>query len=289
MPSRPARPLDHCVLPTASLAAARDRLAALGFTVAPQGLHPFGTANACVYLADGTFLEPLAVADSGETAAASKSGNVFTARDSGFRDRVGQEGFSALVFGTSDARADHAEFVGAGISAGPILDFSRPFVDAAGNSDTASFRLAFAADTRAPDALFFTCERVNAPAVDRSALQKHANGVQRINSILLEAPQPGAFVDILASVVRADPVETADGFRFAAANGDVFLAGTAGRNASEAPGLRLAGIVFGVTSLAHMATLLDASGIPYAADGRLTVAAARGQGALFAFEPFSAP
>ena len=57
------KPLDHVVLPVADLGVARARLTALGFTVAPDGLHPFGTANCCVYLADGTFLEPLAVGD----------------------------------------------------------------------------------------------------------------------------------------------------------------------------------------------------------------------------------
>ncbi|RVA54992.1 VOC family protein, partial [Mesorhizobium sp. M7A.F.Ca.CA.001.08.1.1] len=56
-------PLDHLVLPTQSLEVARARLAALGFVVAPTGIHPFGTENCCVFLADGTYLEPLSVGD----------------------------------------------------------------------------------------------------------------------------------------------------------------------------------------------------------------------------------
>ena len=56
-------PLDHLVLPTASLDVARARLTSLGFVVAPTGIHPFGTENCCVFLADGTYLEPLAVGD----------------------------------------------------------------------------------------------------------------------------------------------------------------------------------------------------------------------------------
>jgi hypothetical protein len=56
-----AHPLDHLVLPTGSLDAVRSRLSSLGFIVAPTGIHPFGTENACVFLADGTYLEPLAV------------------------------------------------------------------------------------------------------------------------------------------------------------------------------------------------------------------------------------
>jgi hypothetical protein len=53
-PTTGTHPLDHLVLPTGSLEVARARLAALGFVVAPTGIHPFGTENCCVFLADGT-------------------------------------------------------------------------------------------------------------------------------------------------------------------------------------------------------------------------------------------
>jgi hypothetical protein len=288
MPDRKARPIDHCVLPTADLAVARQRLAALGFTVAPNGLHPFGTENCCVYFADSTFLEPLAVADQAKADSASTRGNVFTARDAAFRYRLGKEGFSALVFGTLDASADHREFIRAGISAGRILNFSRPFIDAAGRSDTASFKLAFAADLRAPDAFFFTCERVNAPAVDRSALQKHNNGVRRIKAIVLEAPKPADFAAFLQHVVGSGPEETPDGLRFSAANGDVLVRRSAKQRTLPKSGLRLTEIVFGVESLAKPKSALAVSAIPHNADkGRLTVAPAAGQGATFVFEALS--
>src|SRR5436190_12620545 len=150
-PASQARPLDHVVLPVADLAAARARLTALGFTVAPDGVHPFGTANCCVYLRDGTFLEPLAIGDAAQASASALGGNVFTARDAAYRRAVGNDGFSALVITTADAGADQAAFAAAGLSAGEILEFSRPFVGAAGARDTASFRLAFAADRHAPD------------------------------------------------------------------------------------------------------------------------------------------
>lgn len=275
------RPIDHCVLPTADLSVARKRLTALGFTVAPNGVHPFGTENCCVYFADGTFLEPIAVANAAAAAAASQDGNVFTVRDAAYRSRVGQEGFSALVLGTDDARRDHDDFVRSGISAGSILEFSRPFVDASGRSDTASFRLAFAADRRAPEALFFTCERVHAPAVDRSALQRHANGVRRIQAVVLEALDPSDFADVLGQVVGAAPTETSEGFRFAAANGDLLLRAAA--NARS--GLNLAEIAFGVHDVDALEALITAADIEHTTrSGRLTVAPAAGQGATFAFE-----
>jgi hypothetical protein len=139
------RLLDHCVLPVPSLAVARKRYEALGFTVAPQGTHPFGTINSCVYFADDTFLEPLAVGDAAKVRDAIGSRNVFVARDALYRQAIGEDGFSALVFKTDDAKADHAGFEEADVSAGPVLDFSRAFVDPTGKSGKVSFRLAFAA------------------------------------------------------------------------------------------------------------------------------------------------
>ncbi|MBW8910040.1 MAG: VOC family protein, partial [Mesorhizobium sp.] len=70
-------PLDHLVLPTGSLDVARTRLTALGFVVAPVGVHPFGTENACVFFADGTYLEPLAIGNEQVADRAIGEGNVF--------------------------------------------------------------------------------------------------------------------------------------------------------------------------------------------------------------------
>ena len=154
---REARAIDHAVLPVESLEEARERLSALGFTVAPDGVHPFGTENACVYFSDGTFLEPLAIAQREDCEATAQEGNVFTARDQAFRFRCGENGFSAVAFASDDAKRDQKAFRKAGFSAGKKLKFKRKFTDAKGKSGNVEFRLAFAADLRAPDAFFFTC------------------------------------------------------------------------------------------------------------------------------------
>ncbi len=278
------RPLDHCVLPTADLDVARDRLTRLGFTVAPNGLHPFGTENCCVYFADGTFLEPLAVADQAKTDEAARQGNVFIARDRDWRGRHGEEGFPALVFASMDADDDHARFSQAGVSAGDRLSFSRPFVDASGKQDVASFKLAFAADRRAPDAYFFACERVNAPAVDRSALQRHANGVSRTRAVRLEARAPREFSVLLSALTGSAGVETASGLRFPASNGDVLVERSTDAALADT-GLLLRGIVFGVASLADVDALLTEGGVAHTLQqGRIIVPPAPGQGAQFIFE-----
>jgi hypothetical protein len=298
----PPRRIDHCVLPVADLGIARRRLTSLGFLVAPDGAHPFGTANCCVYLADGTFLEPLAQADDRDEREAARRGNMFTARDLAYRYRNGEEGFSALVFDTEDAAADHAEFVEAGFSGGNILDFSRGFTDASGKTDKASFRLAFAADWRAPDCFFFTCQRVRVPVVDRSALQRHGNGATRIKGIVLAGPHGSDFADFVLTAANVASAEVDRGAtRIKAENAVIELLegramkdrfgvslpvdrGPADRGPAD-QGLRLHAIRFGVREMGQTEALLRNAGIIYEKrDGGLVVHPAPGQGAIFVFE-----
>lgn len=193
------RPFDHLVLPVTGLAAARERLTRLGFTVAPDGFHPFGTANCCVFFRDGAFLEPLAIADQAGAEAA-QARNAFVRHDREFRARHGQEGLSAVVFGTRDVERDQRGFANAGVATGDTLEFARDFTTPDGARDRAAFRLAFAKSPEARDCLFFTCERVAVPRVDRSALLRHANGAAGIAGVLMTAPNPANHIGMLQQV-----------------------------------------------------------------------------------------
>ena len=182
---RPSRSADG------GLAVARARLAALGFTVAPIGIHPFGTANCCVFLADGTYLEPLAVAD----AAAARDRHCQLATSSSRVTRCSgrspaRRASRPWSCRTDDAAADHDRFEQANMSAGSMLDFSRAFVDPQGNSAVASFRLAFAAEALSRGAFAFSCQRINPPPSDRTVLQTHANGAVALSSIVAVSDDP---------------------------------------------------------------------------------------------------
>ncbi len=286
-----ARALDHLVLPTASLDTACERLGALGFTVAPEGVHPFGTVNACVFLDDGTFLEPLAVGDNAVAAAEVRRGNVFVARDAAFRFRNGEEGCSAVVFGSSNANADHAEFSGSGLSIGARLDFSRAFKTPDGDEGEASFRLAFAGDWRSPDCFFFTCERLNVPKVDRTALQAHANGVTAIREIILREAEPGAFSDFLESLCDTKPVADGAGLSVDLRGHRLSVLPPAeltrrfGIKAGHGRGLRPVAITFVAKDLVAVAQLLDQNGVAFERrENRIVVPPAPGQGTTFIFE-----
>ncbi|QPC93169.1 VOC family protein [Mesorhizobium sp. INR15] len=281
-------PLDHLVLPTQNLDTARARLAALGFIVAPTGVHPFGTENCCVFLSDGTYLEPLAVGDEHAAMAAIANGNVFVARDRTYRDSRGDEGFSALVLGTDSADSDHARYAEAGISAGEILSFSRAFADPSGKSDIASFKLAFAANDTQADAFLFACERVNAPKVDRTALQAHANGAEGMVEIIAVSDAPATQSRLVSIATGA--VEQS-GTIFHLPNATLTLLDPEAFEArfGLATGMpskfRFAAIVFSVRSIDALSRLLAANAINHDIRGNgIIVRPAPGQGAAFVFQ-----
>jgi len=264
-------------MPTDSLGVARARLTALGFTVAPDGVHPFGTANCCVYFQDGTFLEPLVVADRAAAEKAVAGGNVFVARGPSFKVSYGDGDISAIVLGTDDALADHSAFVSAGLSIGPVLDFERAVRDSAGNADTAAFRLAFAAPRGEKQAFLFTCQRVRVPRVDRSALQRHPNGVAGIRSVEIWARGPASVGRDVARIANS----TFEDGVIQLANASMRLFYT---DVHYGDVFRPVSVTFAVNNLAETRRYLSETGVDYM-DGNdsLSVAPERGSGATFIF------
>lgn len=288
-PSSGTYPLDHLVLPTRSLDVARRRLASLGFTVAPTGIHPFGTENCCVFLADGTYLEPLAVSDPQAAMQAIVDGNVFVARDRLYRDVYGDEGFSAVVLGTGNADADQARFVDAGLSAGDTLSFSRAFTDTAGKSDVASFKLAFASGRGETDAFLFACERVNAPKVDHAALQAHANGAKGIVEIVAVSDRPVEQYRLISVAINAAAAEEQNGV-FPLPNATLSVLDPAsftsrfGLPSGPPTDLRFAAVVFSADRVDVTSRMLAANAIQHDIAGKdIVVRPAPGQGAAFIF------
>ncbi|NSL24367.1 VOC family protein [Agrobacterium tumefaciens] len=285
--------VDHLVLPVEVIGVAVKRLVSLGFTVAPEALHPFGTQNACVFFADGTYLEPLAIADPAKYNASIERGDVFTGRDVAFRQRDGQEGFSALVAKTEDALVDHERFRAAGLSAGDVFEFSRPVRMPDGSQGEAAFRLAFAASGAAADFFLFSCQRLQALPGDRTMLERHANGVTGLSEIVLFSGGDMKVAGFIETVFGCEGKRSPGGdMVFATGNASIRLTGKpafSGQalNAQDGNegGLRGAGIVFSSHDLAVTEAVLAANGVSCAkADGRLVVPAAPGQGVAFAFE-----
>lgn len=286
------RAIDHLVLPVVDLETSRDRMSRLGFTVAADARHPFGTENACVFFADDTYLEPLAVGSREDCLEAARIGNVFVARDLAFRFRRG-EGLSAIVVKTDDATADDRRYRDEGQSGGPVLEFSRQFRFPDGRSAEGAFRLAFAADLRSPDFFAFACERVNPIPADRGDLVVHANGAAGLRRIVLVEENPSDFQYLLEMVLdQRDVTAHSFGMAIEASNASVDVLTSEGCSAHYGldsrhleRGLLGAAVVVAVADLGVTEACLAANGVGYHKTGaRLVVAPEKGQGVTFAFE-----
>ena len=106
------RGINHLVLAGKDLDAMRGAYAALGFTVAPRGQHPFGTGNSVIQL-HGSYLELLAVTKPQDVVEHGRRSFSFSAFNRDYLKR--HEGFSMLVFDTPDAGADLASWQSAGL------------------------------------------------------------------------------------------------------------------------------------------------------------------------------
>ncbi|MBD8555677.1 VOC family protein [Rhizobium sp. CFBP 8762] len=274
--------VDHLVLPVNSLRTARKRLTQLGFTVAADAQHPFGTENACVFFADQTYLEPLAIASKPIYEHAASNGNAFVALDAMFRD-CRDEGLSSIAFASQDAVADHQWFSQQGISAGDLFEFARMMVLPDGRQGEGRFRLAFAKDENMAQFFSFTCQRVQPLPSDRGSLERHANGVTGLAKIDFRAAKPSLFAGYFERI--CGPVQTEEvGLSVEAQNLHLTIRAAPATEPSDG-GLIASRLVFKVEDLDMAQTLLRTNGVDYThKDRQLLVRQAPGQGVDFAFE-----
>jgi hypothetical protein len=200
------RPLDHLVLPVTTLALARSRLTGLGFTVAPDARHPFGTGNCCVFFGNRTYLEPITVLDRAAADLAAAEGAFFVRRVKGFVDGRG-EGFAMLAFRSKDAERDLRDFERAGLAAGPAFRFSRPAAQPDGSEAEVGVVLAYADDPRAPDATFFACQHLSPDALFAPAYLAHPNGALGVAAVAAVAEDPARFTDLLSAAAGSEIAE----------------------------------------------------------------------------------
>ncbi len=276
------RNLDHVVLPVPSLKLTRERFSQLGFTVAPDARHKFGSQNACVFFENGTFIEPLAVGHRETVEAAIVKGNPFLRRDMAYRFRNGHNGFSMVVFGDPDPKKERKAIKKAGWETGKLVTVRRPGV---------KVRVALGIDERSPDCSTFLCERPNGPPQFPEKLTKHTNGVVGISRVTLCEQLPEDFQYYLQTMARQREIRSHSfGMEFSLPNAKLSVLNRAGMRAhydADAPeqrGLRAVAFDLTVPSLDGVTTVLNESGVESRKVGdRLIVDPAPGQGALIAF------
>ncbi len=261
------RGLDHLVLVVDDLERARGVYERFGFTTTPRAVHPFGTENFLIQL-QGSFLEILAVADREKIKPHGPRSFSFAWAAMDFLKHG--EGMSALVFQSTDARADRADFLAAGLDASwENVDFSRGATLPDGNEVTVAFSLAFVTDPDMPQTVFFTCQQHAPEHFWKPAYQIHANGARRTAEAIMVAPDPAAHAGFFEGMhgpasVTIEP----DGLLVRTAAGEISMMTDPAfldRFGAEAPGAletaRFAGFRIEVGDLGETEAVLRSAGV----------------------------
>lgn len=277
------RNLDHVVLPVPNLEITRERFTQLGFTVAPDARHSFGSENANVYFHNGTFIEPLAIGHRETVEANMIKGNNFLRRDAAYRFRNGDNGFSCVVFGEPDPRKARKVFKREGYETGKIVKVKRPGVNV---------KIAFIIDPRAPDCTLFMCERPGGPPKFTSDVTDHANGAKGISRVTMYEHLPEDFQYYIQSASQQREVRSHSfGMDMALPNATLTTLNDDGMKAfyglNETPkgrGLRAMAFDVTVKSIDKVKDILKKNDVEAKMIGsRLVVESANGQGAILAF------
>lgn len=279
------RPVDHLVLPVTTLNLARSRLSALGFTVAPDAQHPFGSGNCCVFFQNRTYLEPITILDRAAADMAAAEGNIFVKRLKRFAERRRSEGFAMLALKSEDADRDSAAFAKAGLGSGRFA-FSRAAARPDGTEQEIGVRLAFAEQTEAPDAMFFTCQHLAPDALYQPGHLAHRNGALGVCGVTAVAENPADFHILLTAVTGQRELRSTSFGVEATVNGQEIAiltpAGFRARYGVEPPDLRR-GLLFAAFDLLVSDLDVAAKVMGAAAErreDRLVVKAAPGLGAV---------
>jgi hypothetical protein len=246
------------------LDAAGEAYARFGFTVGARNRHPWGTHNRIVQF-PGVFIELLALGDAGSIPATRPRAVSFGGFTRDFLARG--EGLSMLVLEGKGAAADAAAFRAAGIGGFDVFDFEREGKRPDGTTVKVAFSLAFAADPRAPDTGFFTCQQHFPENFWNPAFQQHPNGVAGVAGVVLVADNPAdhhVFLKAFSGV--SDLKSTSSGITIETPRGEIQVMDPAAfrlHYAVEPPdtarGMRLAAIRFAVRDMVAAQDALGAN------------------------------
>jgi hypothetical protein len=281
------RAIDHLVLPVTTLTLARSRLTSLGFTVAPDARHPFGTGNCCVFFKDRTYLEPISILDRNVADIAAAERNVFVKRIKRFTERQG-EGFAMVALSSEDAEADHAAFEKAKLGGG-IFRFSRMAKLPDGSEREIGFALVYADFPAAADAAFFACQHLAKDVLFQPHYLEHPNGAVGISAVIAVAENPADFQILLTGATGQRELKATSFGVEADVNGQSFHlltpAGFRARYELDPPHPRRGMLfaAFEVQVLELERAVRYAGRVAKRHEDRIVVPAAPGLGTVFAF------
>lgn len=251
------KPINHLVLAGHDLEALRDLYGGLGFTLCPPGQHPFGTGNTVIQL-HGAYLELLAVTRPEDVVEHQEGTFSFSAFNRDYLER--HDGFSMLVLGTGDARADIAAWRAAGLKTYQPFDFSRPARLPSGEELTLGFTLAFTSTHEAPWLGHFACQHLRPDYYEQPMYLEHANAAFCVDEVWIVSDRAAQIAHHVAVFTGGRGVPDDGTVTFATPSGRIILSnpdsfaeafGTAPPHLDDGP--HLAGLTIGCKGLDRLA------------------------------------
>lgn len=192
------RGIDHLLIGTPDLEAARSTWMRLGFTVTPRGRHVgWNTGNYCIMFPED-YVELLGVVDSSEPA-------------SGVVRRIAEvgEGMIGMALATDDAAAAHAALCAGGIAAEPPRTLGR-LLELPEGAVTPQFSLIDLPPDATPQVSMFLCQHLSPELVRRPAWLAHSNGATAVSSVTAIVADPLAVVSAYQRLLGPSAVGLTD-------------------------------------------------------------------------------
>jgi len=284
------RGLDHIVHAVRDLDAAAEFYRRAGFTIGARNRHAWGTHNTIVQF-PGVFIELIAIGEPELIRIGAPGTFSFGAFLRDFLAR--EEGLAMLVLEGKGAADDAAAFRAAGIGDFKPFNFEREAKRPDGSPTKVAFSLVFAADEKAPDIGYFTCQQHHPENFWNPAFQQHANGAVTIAGIVMVSENPDDHRHFVSAFSGERAIDAhANGISIATPRGIIEVMTPAAWRAAtgtEPPdltrGARLAAIRFAVGDKAAAMSAFKSSGIAAAErDGSTVVPPHAAHGATLIFE-----
>ena len=283
------RGLDHIVHAVRDLDAAAEFYRRAGFTVGARNRHEWGTHNYIVQF-PGVFVELIAVGEPELIRVGAPGTFSFGAFTRDFLAR--EQGLAMLVLEGKGAADDAAAFRSAGIGDFKVFNFERAAKRPDGSPVKVAFSLAFAADPKAQDIGYFTCQQHHPENFWNPAFQKHPNGAAGISGIVMVSENPESHRHFLSAFSGVGDVRSgANGIAVATPRGEIQVlnpdayrmhVGTQPPDLSR--GARLAAIRFAIADKARLKDMLGGSGVAFSEHrGNIVLAADVATGATLIF------
>lgn len=248
--------INHLVLAGHDLDALRELYAGLGFTLCPRAQHPFGTGNTVIQL-HGAYLELLSVTRPEQIIEHEPGHFSFAAFNRDYLAR--HEGFSMLVLGTENARADIKAWSAAGLTTYEPFDFSRKAAMPDGEEITIGFSLAQTSTAEAPWFGHFACQHLRPDYYAQPQYMQHANTARAVADVWIVADRAAQIALHVAAFVGGRGTPEAGTITFATPSGKIVLCnpdsfaaafGVAPPHFDDGP--HLAGLTIACESLDHL-------------------------------------